>query len=88
MVSRQKTLRALTGTRSVGQRDGDLAEKQKSTTGNPSLREVIMRLIVRRIRRTSPVVHKPVGREGARPSLHAYIIPHRGEKVNIQIDDF
>ena len=52
MVSRQKTLRALTGTRSAGQRDGDLAEKQKSTTGNPSLREVIMRLIVRRIRRT------------------------------------
>ena len=37
--------------------------KTKSTTGYPLLREVIMRLIVRRIRRLVPVVHKPVGTE-------------------------
>lgn len=63
-------------------------KKIKSTTGYPFLREVIMRLIVRRIRRLVPVVHKPVGREGTCPPLHGYIILQREKKVNIQSDDF
>lgn len=63
-------------------------KKTKSTTGYPLLREVIMRLIVRRIRRLVPVVHEPVGREGTCPPLHDYIIPQRKKKVNIQSDDF